>query len=136
MPVTLRCRITVKERRKLCSEWVLTNWYISSSYLWALECHVLLFLCTFVFTDIYIICPIWLCVCMFVCMCACAVTYQIPWNPDVDLCWHTLINGVSDDCEPEWCASEDPLFILYTSGSTGKPKVKKAHSPTYRHQYQ
>ncbi|XP_037540556.1 acetyl-coenzyme A synthetase, cytoplasmic isoform X2 [Nematolebias whitei] len=47
---------------------------------------------------------------------------QIPWNPDVDLCWHTLINGVSDDCEPEWCDSEDPLFILYTSGSTGKPK--------------
>uniref|UniRef100_A0A7N5ZTM3 acetate--CoA ligase n=1 Tax=Anabas testudineus TaxID=64144 RepID=A0A7N5ZTM3_ANATE len=25
-------------------------------------------------------------------------------------------------CEPEWCESEDPLFILYTSGSTGKPK--------------
>ncbi|KFP92260.1 Acetyl-coenzyme A synthetase, cytoplasmic, partial [Apaloderma vittatum] len=25
-------------------------------------------------------------------------------------------------CEPEWCDSEDELFILYTSGSTGKPK--------------
>uniref|UniRef100_A0A8C5CXE9 acetate--CoA ligase n=1 Tax=Gadus morhua TaxID=8049 RepID=A0A8C5CXE9_GADMO len=25
-------------------------------------------------------------------------------------------------CEPEWCNSEDALFILYTSGSTGKPK--------------
>ncbi|XP_028265750.1 acetyl-coenzyme A synthetase, cytoplasmic isoform X3 [Parambassis ranga] len=47
---------------------------------------------------------------------------QVPWNPDVDLCWHTLLRGTSDECEPEWCESEDPLFILYTSGSTGKPK--------------
>ncbi|XP_036960259.1 acetyl-coenzyme A synthetase, cytoplasmic isoform X3 [Acanthopagrus latus] len=47
---------------------------------------------------------------------------QVPWNPDVDLCWHTLVGGESDECEPEWCESEDPLFILYTSGSTGKPK--------------
>uniref|UniRef100_A0A8C2I1M9 acetate--CoA ligase n=1 Tax=Cyprinus carpio TaxID=7962 RepID=A0A8C2I1M9_CYPCA len=28
----------------------------------------------------------------------------------------------SEECEPVWCDSEDPLFILYTSGSTGKPK--------------
>ncbi|XP_061637371.1 acetyl-coenzyme A synthetase, cytoplasmic isoform X1 [Phyllopteryx taeniolatus] len=47
---------------------------------------------------------------------------QVPWNPEVDKCWHTLMGDVSDECEPEWCASEDPLFILYTSGSTGKPK--------------
>lgn len=47
---------------------------------------------------------------------------QVPWNPDVDLCWHALLRGASDECEPEWCDSEDPLFILYTSGSTGKPK--------------
>ncbi|XP_056278735.1 acetyl-coenzyme A synthetase, cytoplasmic isoform X2 [Pseudoliparis swirei] len=47
---------------------------------------------------------------------------QVPWNPEVDLCWHTLVRGASDECEPEWCNSEDPLFILYTSGSTGKPK--------------
>ncbi|XP_040007720.1 acetyl-coenzyme A synthetase, cytoplasmic [Xiphias gladius] len=47
---------------------------------------------------------------------------QVPWNPEVDLCWHALIRGASDECEPEWCESEDPLFILYTSGSTGKPK--------------
>ncbi|XP_057680686.1 acetyl-coenzyme A synthetase, cytoplasmic isoform X2 [Corythoichthys intestinalis] len=47
---------------------------------------------------------------------------QVPWNPKVDKCWHTLMCEVSDECEPEWCASEDPLFILYTSGSTGKPK--------------
>lgn len=49
--------------------------------------------------------------------------YQVPWNPDVDLCWLTLESAASDECEPEWCKSEDPLFILYTSGSTGKPKV-------------
>ncbi|XP_053174065.1 acetyl-coenzyme A synthetase, cytoplasmic-like [Scomber japonicus] len=47
---------------------------------------------------------------------------QVPWDPEVDLCWHSLIRGASDECEPEWCESEDPLFILYTSGSTGKPK--------------
>uniref|UniRef100_A0A7N8WJC1 Acetyl-coenzyme A synthetase, cytoplasmic n=1 Tax=Mastacembelus armatus TaxID=205130 RepID=A0A7N8WJC1_9TELE len=46
----------------------------------------------------------------------------VPWNTKVDLCWHTLVCGASDECEPEWCESEDPLFILYTSGSTGKPK--------------
>ncbi|XP_036389619.1 acetyl-coenzyme A synthetase, cytoplasmic [Megalops cyprinoides] len=49
-------------------------------------------------------------------------TPQVPWNPDVDLCWHTLMDGASEECEPEWCESEAPLFILYTSGSTGKPK--------------
>lgn len=47
----------------------------------------------------------------------------MPWNPEVDLCWHTLVGGASAECEPEWCDSEDPLFILYTSGSTGRPKV-------------
>ncbi|XP_026775916.3 acetyl-coenzyme A synthetase, cytoplasmic isoform X1 [Pangasianodon hypophthalmus] len=47
---------------------------------------------------------------------------KVPWNPEVDVCWHTLMAGASDECEPVWCDSEDPLFILYTSGSTGKPK--------------
>uniref|UniRef100_A0A665W3T3 Propionate--CoA ligase n=1 Tax=Echeneis naucrates TaxID=173247 RepID=A0A665W3T3_ECHNA len=47
---------------------------------------------------------------------------KVPWNPEVDLCWHSLLREASDECEPEWCESEDPLFILYTSGSTGKPK--------------
>ncbi|XP_067856515.1 acetyl-coenzyme A synthetase, cytoplasmic isoform X2 [Heptranchias perlo] len=45
-----------------------------------------------------------------------------PWNADVDIWWHELVKEASDECEPEWCDSEDPLFILYTSGSTGKPK--------------
>ncbi|XP_060930210.1 acetyl-coenzyme A synthetase, cytoplasmic isoform X2 [Limanda limanda] len=47
---------------------------------------------------------------------------QVPWNPEVDLCWLSLTRAASDECEPEWVESEDPLFILYTSGSTGKPK--------------
>ncbi|XP_062897365.1 acetyl-coenzyme A synthetase, cytoplasmic isoform X2 [Mobula hypostoma] len=47
---------------------------------------------------------------------------QVPWNADVDVWWHELLKEASDECEPEWCKTEDPLFILYTSGSTGKPK--------------
>uniref|UniRef100_A0A8B9LA10 Acetyl-coenzyme A synthetase, cytoplasmic n=1 Tax=Astyanax mexicanus TaxID=7994 RepID=A0A8B9LA10_ASTMX len=47
---------------------------------------------------------------------------DVPWKPEVDVCWHSLMEGASDECEPVWCESEDPLFILYTSGSTGKPK--------------
>uniref|UniRef100_A0A669DDQ3 Acetyl-coenzyme A synthetase n=1 Tax=Oreochromis niloticus TaxID=8128 RepID=A0A669DDQ3_ORENI len=65
--------------------------------------------------------PVGVCVCVCVCVCA-RVCVQVPWNPEVDLCWDALLRGVSDECEPEWCDSEDPLFILYTSGSTGKPK--------------
>uniref|UniRef100_A0A8B9L484 Acetyl-coenzyme A synthetase, cytoplasmic n=1 Tax=Astyanax mexicanus TaxID=7994 RepID=A0A8B9L484_ASTMX len=49
-------------------------------------------------------------------------THPVPWKPEVDVCWHSLMEGASDECEPVWCESEDPLFILYTSGSTGKPK--------------
>ncbi|MDP7034375.1 MAG: acetate--CoA ligase [Planctomycetota bacterium] len=39
-----------------------------------------------------------------------------------DFWWKSLMESASDQCEPEWVESEDPLFILYTSGSTGKPK--------------
>lgn len=39
-----------------------------------------------------------------------------------DFWYHDMVQGVSDQCEPEWMDAEDPLFILYTSGSTGKPK--------------
>ncbi|XP_072206355.1 acetyl-coenzyme A synthetase, cytoplasmic isoform X1 [Excalfactoria chinensis] len=47
---------------------------------------------------------------------------QIPWDPHMDVWWQDLMSGASTECEPEWCDSEDELFILYTSGSTGKPK--------------
>lgn len=52
-----------------------------------------------------------------------SLSLQVPWNPEVDVCWHSLVAKASEECEPEWCDSEDPLFILYTSGSTGRPKV-------------
>ena len=48
---------------------------------------------------------------------------QISWNKGVDLWWHELMQEAGEECEPEWCDAEDPLFILYTSGSTGKPKA-------------
>lgn len=48
----------------------------------------------------------------------------------MDVWWHELMSSASTECEPEWCDSEDELFILYTSGSTGKPKVCfPAHRP-------
>ena len=47
---------------------------------------------------------------------------EIDWLAHRDIWYHEAVAAVSDDCEPEWMDSEDPLFILYTSGSTGKPK--------------
>ncbi|KAM9789439.1 acyl-CoA synthetase short chain family member 2 like [Neosynchiropus ocellatus] len=47
---------------------------------------------------------------------------QTPWDPECDVWWDEAMRDASEDCEPEWMDSEDPLFILYTSGSTGKPK--------------
>uniref|UniRef100_A0A8C2HNZ0 Acetyl-coenzyme A synthetase n=1 Tax=Cyprinus carpio TaxID=7962 RepID=A0A8C2HNZ0_CYPCA len=57
-----------------------------------------------------------------VCVCVCVRALQTPWDESCDIWWDDLMDGVSDECEPEWMDSEDPLFILYTSGSTGKPK--------------
>ena len=46
----------------------------------------------------------------------------IGWREERDVWYHEITASASDECEPEWMDSEDPLFILYTSGSTGKPK--------------
>ena len=46
----------------------------------------------------------------------------IGWKEGRDVWYHEITASASDECEPEWMDSEDPLFILYTSGSTGKPK--------------
>lgn len=47
---------------------------------------------------------------------------QVQMQPDRDIWYDDLREGVSAWCEPEKMSAEDPLFILYTSGSTGKPK--------------
>ncbi len=47
---------------------------------------------------------------------------SIPMSGRRDVWYHTLVDGESDECEPEVMNAEDPLFLLYTSGSTGKPK--------------
>ena len=44
------------------------------------------------------------------------------WNPERDVDFCKIMDGVAEFCEAEAMESEDPLFILYTSGSTGKPK--------------
>ena len=39
---------------------------------------------------------------------------SIPWDPDMDVWWHEVMDKESDRCEPVWVDAEDPLFILYT----------------------
>uniref|UniRef100_A0AAY4BWR0 Acetyl-coenzyme A synthetase, cytoplasmic n=1 Tax=Denticeps clupeoides TaxID=299321 RepID=A0AAY4BWR0_9TELE len=47
---------------------------------------------------------------------------KTPWDAQHDIWWDDALEGMCDECEPEWMDAEDPLFILFTSGSTGKPK--------------
>ncbi|HZX28078.1 MAG TPA: acetate--CoA ligase [Telluria sp.] len=47
---------------------------------------------------------------------------DIAWKEGRDLWLHDVLQGQSEQCEPEWVNAEHPLFVLYTSGSTGTPK--------------
>ncbi|UYL09392.1 acetate--CoA ligase [Bdellovibrio sp. SKB1291214] len=47
---------------------------------------------------------------------------DVQMKDGLDVWYHDMVQGVSDQCEAEQMDAEDPLFILYTSGSTGKPK--------------
>jgi acetyl-CoA synthetase len=47
---------------------------------------------------------------------------EIGWVEGRDHWWHELVDGESEECEPEHMDSEDLLYLLYTSGTTAKPK--------------
>ena len=47
---------------------------------------------------------------------------EIGWVEGRDHWWHELVEGESEECEPEHMDSEDLLYLLYTSGTTAKPK--------------
>ncbi len=47
---------------------------------------------------------------------------DVAWDDTKDVWWHDVVDGASDQHEPQPFDAEHPLFILYTSGTTGKPK--------------
>jgi acetyl-CoA synthetase len=47
---------------------------------------------------------------------------EVAWDDTKDVWWHDVVDGASEQHEPQPFDAEHPLFILYTSGTTGKPK--------------
>jgi acetyl-CoA synthetase len=47
---------------------------------------------------------------------------DVGWAEGRDVWWHDVVDGASEQHEPEAFDAEHPLFLLYTSGTTAKPK--------------
>jgi acetyl-CoA synthetase len=47
---------------------------------------------------------------------------DVPFDPQRDHWWHTLVASQPVEAPTEVTQAEDPLMIIYTSGTTGRPK--------------